>query len=335
MGSRLATMASDPTDPITLTLSGASEDLLRLQGDAQEKSIASLSDISKSVMGKVAEMMAYDPYRTIGIPFGITELDEVTSGIREAQLCVVAGWPKSGKTSFAIDTTRKVVRGEQGIPVGFFSLEMRKEELYERLLSQESQIAYSKIRKPMNLTISEYKAMERVSEDINGWPLHIDDTATHIHEIIPRAHLMIRKHKVKLIVVDFLQRTQAPGDKEYEKVSYSANSLTAFAKSTGVPILALSQLTRPEGRKGDPNITPTVGMLRSSGLIEQNAHVVVLIHHPFDKETGDPSGEDLLIVGAHRAGPTGKCKAFFDVKTQRWENRGVPSEPVPKQEEIF
>lgn len=333
LGRRLIDQASDPGDSIRDALAGTHEDVLRLQGDAQEKTLVPLAEITGTVLGNIERMMSYDPYGTIGVPFGITELDEATTGMREGQLIVVGAFPKAGKTSFAIDVARKAVK--VGIPVGFFSREMLKEELVERILAQESDVPYLKIRKPTNLSISEFRVLERTKTEIDKWPLYIDDEATSILQVVPRAHLMIRKHKVKLLMFDYIQIFEAPGDKEYERVSYVANALAGLGKQTKVPCLALSQLTHPEGRKGDMNTIPTMGMLRSSGQISQNAHLILLLQHPVDKQTGDPTGEDLVIVGAQRAGPTGRIKAFFNLAQQRWDSRGAAAAPTPKQETIF
>lgn len=333
MGERLTKMAADPTDPIEFTLSGTHDELLRLQSDSQEQVIPPMSVATTEVLGGINTMMQYDPYRTIGVPFGLTELDELTSGIRKGQFVVVGGFPKSGKTSFVIDTIRKAVSGEFPIPIGFFSREMRRVEVIERLLSQHTEIPYAKIRKPMHLLVSEYKVLEHAKAEMDRWPLYIDDTAINIQQMIPRAHMLIRQKKVELLAFDYLQIIGAAFEKEYDRVSYVANTLTSLAKTTGVPVLAVSQLTRPEGRKGDVNISPTIGMLRSSGQIEQNAHLIVFTYHPVDKETMNPSGEDLAIIGAQRAGPTGRCKTFFNVSTQRWEERGIVP-PAEKQQDM-
>ena len=333
IGRNLVAMAEDPGDSIRDALAGVNEDVLRLQGDAQEKTLVPLAEITGTVLGNIERMMSYDPYGTIGVPFGLTELDEATTGMREGHLIVLGGFPKSGKTSFAIDTVRKAAKS--GVPVGVFSREMLKEELVERLLTQESDVPYAKIRRPMNLSVSDFRLLERTKSEMDAWPLHIDDEATHIAQMLPRAHLMIRKHKVKLLVFDYIQILGAPGEKEYERVSYVASALASLAKKTGVPVLALSQLTHPEGRKGDMNITPNMGMLRSSGQIAQDANLILFTYHPVDKQTGDPTGEDLIVVGAQRSGPTGRIKAFFAVQNQRWEARGAAVAPPPKQETIF
>jgi replicative DNA helicase len=288
--------------------------------------------VSEPVLKSVEQLMGYNPDQTIGIPFGIEKLDEKTTGMRAGQVIVVGGFPKSGKTSFAIDVTRKAVKN--GFKVGFFSREMLKEELIERMFCQETDVTYEKIRKPMNMSISEFRVLQRAKTEMDQWPLWIDDNATHISEIIPRAHLMIRQKGVELIVLDYLQIVDAPGEKEYERVSTVANMLTSLAKTTKVPILALSQLTHPEGKKGDMNIIPNMGMLRSSGQIAQNAHLILFTYHPYDTQTAQPTGEDFIIVGAQRAGPTGRVTAFFNLAQQRWEERGIP-ERQAEQQQIF
>jgi len=333
LGNRLVAMAQDPGDSVRDALAGTHEEVLRLQGDAQEKTLTPLAEITGTVLGNIERMMSYDPYGTIGIPFGLTELDEATTGMRQGQLIVAAAFPAAGKTSFAIDVARKVAKS--GKPVGVFSREMLKEEVVERILSQESDVPYLKVRRPMNLSISEFRLLERAKDAMQGWPLYIDDDATKIGQMIPRAHLMIRKLKVELLVFDYIQIIDAPGEKEYERVSYVADALMALGKATGVPVLALSQLTRPEGRKGDINVRPTVGMLRSSGKIEQNSHLALLLYTPVDKQTGDYTGEDEIICGKQRAGVVGRIKAFFNKGVQRWEPRGAAVTPPPKQETIF
>ena len=333
LGRRLVEQAADPGDSIRDALAGVHEDVLRLQGDAQEKTLAPLAEITGTVLGNIERMMSFDASGTIGVPFGIPELDESTTGMREGQLVVVGAFPAAGKTSFAIDVARKVAKS--GMPVGIFSREMLKEEVVERIMSQESDVPYARIRKPTNLFISDFRLLERVKAEMDRWPLYIDDEATKIGQMIPRAHLMIRKHKVKLFVFDYIQIIEAPGEKEYERVSYVADSLMMLGKKTGVPVLALSQLTRPEGRKSDVSVIPTMGMLRSSGKIEQNSHLALLLYRPFDKQTGEPTGEDLIICGKQRAGAIGRIKAFFNAQVQRWESRGASaSQPAPVQEKL-
>jgi replicative DNA helicase len=239
----------------------------------------------------------------------------------------------SAKTAFACNVAR--VNAMSGIASGFFSIEMKKDQLLHRFWAQASDISYSTLRNPKNLHRQEFRELqERWMPEVRKWPIKIDDVAKDIKDIIPRAHLWVRRHGVKLIIVDYLQRVHAPGKGEYEQVSYAADALTEFAKETKVPVLCLSQLTRPDGKqKNAANIPPTMGQLRSSGRIEQNAHLVLFTHRPED-DSGQPTGEDLIIIGKQRAGVKGRIKAYFHGLSQRWEERG-PEPEKPKQETMF
>jgi replicative DNA helicase len=160
----------------------------------------------------------------------------------------------------------------------------------------------------------------------------IDDQARTIEEIIPRAHLYIRKHGIKLIAIDYLQLIEAPGEKEYDKVSAASDAIWWLEKSTQVPIILLSQLSRPEGRNRGATPPPSLHMLRSSGKIEQNAHNVLLLHRGYDDD-GAPTGEDLIVIAKQRAGLVGRVKATFNGASQRWEDRGAT--PRPQQPDMF
>jgi replicative DNA helicase len=232
----------------------------------------------------------------------------------------------SAKTAFALNVCRTAAKS--GYPVAFFSLEMTKEQLILRLFAQESDISYSKLRNPKNLFRDERRQLDFWKEHVDALPLLIDDRARTIEEIIPRAHLYVRQHGVKLIAIDYLQLIEAPGDKEYDKVSAASDAIWWLERSTQVPILVLSQLSRPEGRNRGANQPPSLHMLRSSGKIEQNAHNVLLLHRGYDDD-GAPTGDDLIIIAKQRAGLVGRVKAHFNGPSQRWEERG--SVPPPQQ----
>lgn len=340
LSGQAAACAYDPSDPISFTVRGVQESLLRLQGDVTQEG-HTLASFSDTVLAEVREQMFSDR-EIVGLPFFIKELDEVTTGMRAGEFIPVGGLPGSGKSSFALDVARK--NAKDGTPVVVFSIEMTKEQVLHRLWSQESDISYPKLRNPKNLHRQEFRELEeKWKPAVDALPLLIDDQARDIGEIIPRAHLYIRRHGMKLLVLDYLQIVEGPGDKEYDRVSYAADALTSFAKTTGVPVLCLSQLTRPEDKKNAANIPPTMSMLRSSGKIEQNANMVLFTHRPED-DTGQPNGEDLIIIAKQRAGVKGRIKVYFDGRCQRWDERGIPQAPDPqasifdsksKPEEVF
>jgi replicative DNA helicase len=225
----------------------------------------------------------------------------------------------SGKSSFACHIAR--INAMRRTKVGVFSIEMTKDQLLHRLWAQSSDIPYSYLRNPKNLPGADLARLKKtVAPQVDKLPIFIDDTAKNIKEIIPRAYLWVKRDDVGLIVLDFLQRVHAPGKSEYDIVSYSIDALTEFAKITGVPIIVLSQLTRAEDKKKAANTVPTMQQLRSSGRIEQNAHLILFTHRPEDDE-GNPTGEDLIVIAKQRAGKKGRIKCEFDGQSQRWGER--------------
>lgn len=323
---RLLTAAYDLSDPIKWTIAGTQDDLLRLQGEVTHGGY-SIKDFDAQVFGDVQDQM-YGDKEIIGLPFGIRELDDVTTGMRDGEFIPLGGYSGSAKTAFACNVAR--VNAVRGTPSGFFSIEMSKEQLLHRFWAQASDIPHAHLRNPKNLPKQEFTELrEHWMPEVRKWPIKIDDRTKDIRQMIPLAHLWVKRHGVKLIVVDYLQRVHAPGKGEYEQVSYSADALTEFAKETKVPVLCLSQLSRPEGRgQNAANIPPTMGQLRNSGHIEQNAHLVLFTHRPED-ENGQPTGEDVIIIGKQRAGVKRWIKVYFDGSSQRWEERTAES---PKQE---
>lgn len=321
--------ARDPQDPIRQTVALATEDLLRLQGSTTDQPAEFVATATQGVLDEISELM-YVERPVIGIPYGIQDLDETTTGLRVGEITTVGGFPGAGKTAFALNICRTAAKA--GYPAAFFSLEMTKEQLILKLFAQESDINYSKLRNPRTLFREERRQLDAWKEHVDALPLLIDDRARTIEEIIPRAHLYIRKHGIKLIAIDYLQLIEAPGDKEYDKVSAASDAIWWLEKSTQVPILLLSQLSRPEGRNRGAIQPPTLHMLRSSGKIEQNAHNVLLLHRGYDDD-GAPNGEDLIIIAKQRAGLVGRVKARFDGPSQRWESR--ESVPRPQQPRMF
>ncbi|MGH3427732.1 MAG: replicative DNA helicase [Mycobacteriales bacterium] len=316
LGNKAQACAIDLSDSIEFVVSGIQEDLLKMQGDTSREGYE-IKEFSSVVLAEIKEQM-YSTRETIGLPFGIDELDLMTTGMRDGELIIVGGYPGSGKTAFALDVARKAALNQY--PVAIFSVEMTKEQVLHRLWAQHSDISYRSLRNPKDLTRQDFRELEnRWMGEVDKLPLKIDDEATNIAEIITRSHLYV-KRGAKLIVVDFLQIVDAPGDKEYDRVTYAVDALMSFAKRTGVPVLCLSQLSRPDDRKNAANVVPNMTQLRSSGKIEQNAHLILFTHRP--EEDGNPTGEDLIVIAKQRAGVKVRIKASFDGRVQRWDERG-------------
>ena len=231
----------------------------------------------------------------LGIPCGITELDEITNGFQDEELIIVGARPSAGKTALGLRVVANAAK--DGIPVGFLSLEMSQTSLIQRLASMESGIPLSEIRRPYKLLKAEERDVCQALESIGGWPLFIDDAPNNdLFSVLGTARRLRRIEGVRLLVVDYLSLIAVSGgEPRHEKVAFISSSLKALARDLKIPIIALSQLTRDaQGHR------PHLANIRESGAIEQDADVVIFIHvdeeNPFTRE---------LIVAKQRNGPIG------------------------------
>ena len=162
-------------------------------------------------------------------------------------------------------------------------------------------------------------AFDRAQKTMDDWPLWVNDASSQdIMGLYSHALMMVKRHGIKLIVVDYLQLVKGRGERNYERVSDVSNQLRELAKNSGVPVLVVSQLSRAENRE---KRTPRIFDLKESGSIENDSHVILLPYRPQEKD-GRYSGEDLLIVGKMREGQTGVVQARFDSLTLTFQPRG-------------
>ena len=269
------------------------------------------------VFGMVNELyqrIAEDDGRS-GLSTGFPELDRYTDGFRPEQLIVVAGRPGAGKTTLALNFVEKIVmrsRDEKGACL-FFSMEMSADELLTKLLASLSRINSKKLRKD-RMKGSEWDQLTSAVSQLRDQPLYIDDTgALTSQEIRNRARRLASRTKLDVIVVDYLQlmRSDRHYDQRVNEVAEFSGSLKALAKELKVPVIALSQLNR--SAEGRPDKRPRMADLRDSGAIEQDADLILFVHHepPSREASGDKESETQIIIGKHRTGSTGEVQLQF------------------------
>ncbi len=214
-----------------------------------------------------------------GVPSGFSDLDEITSGFQNSDLVIVAARPSMGKTAFTLNIAQHAAI-EHNIPVAVFSLEMSKESLVQRMLTSEARIDAQRIRKGQ-LRDDDFPRLARAAGILSSAPVWIDDTpGMGLLEMRSKARRLRADSGVGMVIVDYLQLMSGPAGVEsrQQEVSQISRGLKALAKELGVPVVALSQLSRaPEQRTGD-NKRPQLSDLRESGAIEQDAdlsHVFV------------------------------------------------------------
>ncbi len=248
-----------------------------------------------------------------GLSTGFTELDRMTSGLQGTDLIVLAARPSVGKTSFALNVAQHVAIRE-GRSVGFFSLEMSREQLGFRVLCSEADVDAKKVRDGY----ASKEAMQRLvlaQSKIHGARFFIDDSAAlNVPEMRAKGQRLKREHGLDLLVVDYMQLMAGHGrfDNRTQEVSMISRGLKLLAKELRVPILALSQLSRqPEQRKGELR-KPQLADLRDSGSIEQDADMVVFLYREelYDRNT-ERKGIADVIIAKQRNGPTGDFQVVF------------------------
>ena len=248
-----------------------------------------------------------------GIPTGFRDLDSLTSGLHNSELIIVAARPSMGKTAFCLNISQYVgIRTDYSI--GFFTLEMSKEQLYLRLLCSEAQVDLSKVRKGF-ISDLEFSRLKLGAEVLSQAKIFVDETpALTVMEMKAKARRLKMEQNLDLLFVDYIQlmRTTARFENRNQEISFISRSLKELAKELQIPVVGISQLSRaPE--KGRSRPVPQLSDLRESGAIEQDADVVILIYRP---EYYFPDEESLrglaeINVAKQRNGPVGKVTMAF------------------------
>jgi replicative DNA helicase len=253
----------------------------------------------------------------IGLSTSVDPIDVATTGIRKGELWVIGGRTGDGKTALALQIAAASCR--EGIPVGFVSIEMAKEDLLQRLWSHAGRIPFQRIRYPRNLDRDTRDRVRSVMFEVGKWPLFVvEDGSITLHKLLAKARLLIRQEKIQLLLVDYVQLCSAPARDEKERLTKISNGLRSLAKDTGVPIVAISQLSRP--KDGNQNARPNKFSLKETGSLENDSHVIVLTYRPVD-EYGNFTGEDELIIAKQRHGPVSNERVYFDSKTLTFYER--------------
>ena len=219
----------------------------------------------------------------VGVPTGLTELDEKLGGLHKSDLIILAGRPSMGKTALATNiaynAAQNVLKRQEKSSVAFFSLEMSSEQLSTRILSEQARIKSDDIRRG-KVTEEEINRYIETSRNIYNLPLYIDETpAITIATLSNRARRIKRLFGLNLIVVDYIQLMRSSSnrnDGRVQEISEITQGLKALAKELSVPILALSQLSRAVEQRDDKQ--PQLADLRESGSIEQDADVVMFVY---------------------------------------------------------
>jgi replicative DNA helicase len=259
-----------------------------------------------------------------GIPTGWIDLDSMLGGLRPGNFVLIAGRPSMGKTALALNLAWRVA--SQNLTVGFFSVEMSREELLMRLVSSLSGIDSHRLRAGA-FGDRDYDKMSSAFCQIGDSGLYVDETADlGLFELRSKARRLKARHGLDLLIVDYLQLMKtSKAENRNNEIAALSRGLKIAAKELRVPIVALSQLSREVEKRTGEHKRPQLSDLRDSGGLEQDADVVLFVHRPEVYET-DPSkleevrGQAQIIVGKQRNGPTGVAQLVWLAQVQRFEN---------------
>lgn len=258
-----------------------------------------------------------------GVATGFERIDDMTSGLQNSDLIIIAGRPSMGKTAFALNIAQYAALETQ-IPVAVFSLEMSKEQLAFRLLASEARVDSQRMRKGF-LGEMDWPKLTEAAGRLSEAAMYIDDTpAITVLEMKAKSRRLKAERGLGLIVVDYIQLMRGGGssrDSREQEISEISRSLKALAKELQVPVIALSQLNRKVEDR--PNRRPQMADLRESGAIEQDADVIAFIYRDEVYNKADDNlekGKAEIIIGKQRNGPTGTVKLAFLNQYTTFEN---------------
>ncbi len=255
-----------------------------------------------------------------GVPTGLSELDNLTTGLQPSDLVIIAGRPSMGKTALALNIARNAAV-DSHIPVAIFSLEMSSEQIGIRMLCSEAMKNSRKLRTGY-LSKTDWPDLTTAAGRLAESPIFIDDTAALSSlDIRARARRLKAEHRIGLVIVDYLQlmKGRSRAESRQLEISEITQSLKALAKELNIPVIALSQLSRAVEQRTHKK--PQLSDLRESGAIEQDSDLVLFLYREeaYEEDT-ENKGIAEIIIGKQRNGPTGTIKLAFLKEYAKFEN---------------
>ena len=301
----------DPTEDVSDIMEGAEKKIFNIMQNKDKKSYSPIKDVLVDSFTQLEELYNRKQHIT-GVPSGFVELDYKTAGFHGSDLVLIAARPAMGKTAFAVNiATNAAVRAN--VPVAIFSLEMSKEQLVNRILCSEAMVDSNKVRTG-KLEEDDWTKLAGSIGPLSEAEIYIDDTpGISITEIRAKCRKLKLEKNIGMVVIDYLQLVQGSnkrnGSREQE-ISEISRSLKILAKEIGVPVIALSQLSRAAEQR--PDHRPMLSDLRESGAIEQDADIVMFLYRD-DYYNKDSEKKDIaeVIIAKHRGGSTGTVELLW------------------------
>ena len=323
VSANIAESAFSPDDDLDVMLDGIEQKIFSISEKSLSRNFVSIKEDLKEAYDRIEKLSRGDTDRLRGIPTGFTSLDSMLSGLQKSDLIIIGARPSQGKTAFTLDIARNAAM-KFGHTVGYFSLEMSREQVTDRIISSESSVDLWKLRSG-KLHDEDFEMIQIALDKLNRAPLFIDDTPspTIIEMRAMARRLQAEQKHLDLLIVDYLQLVQprVNRDSVVQQVTEVSRGLKGIARELNVPVVAVSQLSREVDKRDDKR--PKLSDLRESGSIEQDADVVLFLYHKNKDRRDIPEDEQNIIevvVSKHRNGPTGEIPLYFDKQRVSFQN---------------
>ena len=302
-----------------VVLDDAERLIFEIRDQRKSGQVVPLKEIIKDSIEAIDKLYQRKVHVT-GIASGYTDFDIKTAGLQPSDLIIVAGRPSMGKSALALGMVEYAAVIEK-VPTAFFSLEMSKEQMVQRLLCSHARVDAHKVRTGF-LSLSDWPKLTAAAGKLSEAPIFIDDTPSiSAMELRAKARRLKSQYDIKMIVLDYLQLMRGSNkiENRQQEISDISRSLKALARELNVPVIAISQLSRAVESRTDHK--PQLSDLRESGAIEQDADLICFIYRDevYNKETDD-KGIAEIIIGKQRNGPLGAANATFIHEYAGFEN---------------
>lgn len=301
----------DPTEDVENIMDRSEKKIFDIMQNKSQKGYTPIKDVLVESFTQLEELYNRKQHIT-GVPTGFTELDYKTAGLHPSDLVLIAARPAMGKSAFALNiATNAAIKANT--PVVIFSLEMSKEQMVNRILCSEAMVDSNKVRTG-KLDEDDWIKLASSIGPLSEAPIYIDDTpGISIMEIRAKCRKLKLEKDIGLVIIDYLQLVQGSNKKvgsREQEISEISRSLKILAKEIGVPVVALSQLSRAVEQR--PDHRPMLSDLRESGAIEQDSDIVMFLYRD-DYYNKESEKKDIaeVIIAKHRGGSTGTTELLW------------------------
>lgn len=318
-GTTIADEAYAEDKPIDEMIGTAEKELFDVSNKVVKTDYTPMDELLADAMERIAELKK-NKGALRGLKTGFHDLDKKTAGFQKGDLIIIGARPAMGKTTFAQNLAYNIANiNKKGVL--FFSMEMAKNEIVDRLISDIADVDNWKMRTG-NLSDEEFSRIGDALAEIDEIPIYIDDTSSmSIMELRNKARRAVHDHNIGIVIIDYLQLMSGTGrykENRVQEVTEISRGLKVLARELEIPVVALAQLSRNVTGRDDPR--PVLSDLRESGSIEQDADLVMFLHRPdyYKKPEEEDTNITELLIRKHRHGAIGVIELYFDGAKSRF-----------------